>query len=263
MGNSLAILVMEARRRCYRNPQTGEVRNWFYSTIGDLAKSAGFSSKKVLRLLKLPLAAKFIRYKPTYIYNPELGKKVHGKCLFKVSLDDPLIPEDKIQTIREEIHKPLIFESTPKPSIDCQAVSLEIPPPGQLARNRYITSQEINKDINNTTVTNGLQGEIVLMDHGIPIKPKELKTPQGPTPMCPAIIQELGANSVLLRTILRSCTIVETPVETGMAIISIGAPNSYYMRVLEIRLRKNLTRILERETGQKIILNIAHSDQGH
>ena len=87
LGNSLAVLIIEARRKCYRNLETGEVRDWFYSTIDELAQSVGFSAKKIAQLLRRPSAEKFIRYKPTYIYSPELGKTVRGKCLFRVSLE--------------------------------------------------------------------------------------------------------------------------------------------------------------------------------
>ena len=254
LGNSLAMLVIEARRKCYRNLATGEVRDWFYSTMEELSQTVGFSPKKIMRLLKLPHAQKFIRYKPTYVYSPDIGKKVHGKCLFKVSLDDPLIPDDEVGLVSQEIQNSASFQIQPKAQFDPEPVSLETPPAGQHGRNSYSTFQEINININNTAVTYGPQGEVVLVDHRAAARPKELEVTQVPYPISPAIIQKLGASSVLLRTILRSCTIVAIRAEQDSAVISIGAPNIYYKRVLELRLKENLTRILEQKTGRRAIL---------
>jgi len=237
LGNSLAILIMEARRKCYRNLATGEVRNWFYSTIGDLAKSAGFSSKKVLRLLKLPLAVKFIRYKSTFIYNPELGKKVRGKCLFKVLLDDPLIPDDEVGTIRAEMHKPVSFQSPPKPAADSKVVSFEEPPTSQPALNNYSTFQEINIDIINAAVTKSQKGGMVQFYH--------------------QIIKELRIDSILTRTILKSCEITEAKDEEGTKIITLNAPSHYYKSVLETELKKRLRMALENALGGTVNLRIS------
>lgn len=102
LGNSLAILIMSARDRCCVGIESDGAAS-FFSSMDDLAQSAGLSAKQVTRLLKHPLAEKFITYKPTYIYNPEKGKKAKGKCLFEVNLHDPLVPGDEDSLKESEI----------------------------------------------------------------------------------------------------------------------------------------------------------------
>jgi len=153
LGNSLAVLIMEARQKCYRNLQTGEVRNWFYATMKELGQTTGFSSKKIASLLKKPHAQKFIRYKPTYIYNPDLGKKIKGKCLFQVTLDDPLIPDDELQFIGKEIHKGVSNPSQPKGQGEDEGESFEEQPSGEKVCNNYSTITRLNKENNINTVS--------------------------------------------------------------------------------------------------------------
>jgi len=263
LGNSLAVLIIEARRKCYRNLETGEVRDWFYSTIDELAQSVGFSAKKIAQLLRRPSAEKFIRYKPTYIYSPELGKKVRGKCLFRVSLDDPLVPDDEVSLISQEIHKDVSFQNHSKAPFVPEVSTFEKPPTGQFDRNNYSTFQEINIDINNTTVNYSQKGGIIEAEiESLAMQNKQYQNPEKYDALFQEIKDEIGKDSILGRTILRSCFISEVRTENNFAIISIDAPNPRYRKVLDVCLRKKITMVLEQMIHRNVSLKIVNSNAG-
>jgi hypothetical protein len=244
LGNSLAILIIEARQKCYRNLQTGEVRNWFYATLKELGQTAGFSPKKLTGLLRLPHAQKFIRYKPTYIYNPDLGKRVKGKCLFQVTLDDPLIPEDELGLAGQDIHSGAINPSQPWGQRDDGKDTLSERPNGDKVCNNYSTISTINRDlIYNNTITRSEKGE-------------HLQTIAENEAIQRDICQTLGANSILLRTVLQSCFIGAMQMEEGLAIVTFNAPNRYYQQVIDTRLKRQITQILEDRIQRRIVLRI-------
>ena len=203
LGNDLAVLVIEARQKCYRNDNTGEVRDWFYSTLGDLGQVLGFSAKKVSRLLKSPHAQEFIRFKPTYFYNPELEKRVKGKCLFKVSLDDPLIPEDEINLANQAVHNDVSFEVRPNPKESMRVASLEKRPNGQHVCNNYSTFQEIYKYKSSIYQTRREKVE----------------------PIFEALLDSLKQESPFAQGILRECSMSQISHDEASVKIMIEAPN--------------------------------------
>ncbi len=95
LGPVLTLLIMELRDRCYYNPRTGERRDYCWPSQEELARAIGVSVRTVIRALQDPLAARFIRVRHRYRYDPALGKKVRTSSAYLVSMDDPLRPEDE------------------------------------------------------------------------------------------------------------------------------------------------------------------------
>lgn len=94
LGNSLAFLIIDARDKFRMCEESDEIAS-FDSSMEDFAQSLDLSVKQIIRLLKKPYAEKFIQYELRYHYDPEKGKKVKGKCLFRVSMLDPFTPDDE------------------------------------------------------------------------------------------------------------------------------------------------------------------------
>lgn len=251
LGNSLAVLVIEARQKCYRNLQTGEVRAWFYATLREFAQSVGFSSKKVATLLKRPHAQKFIRYKLTYVYNPELGKKVKGKCLFQVSLDDPLTPDDELQLIDREIHNDVINPEPPRGEKFDKVESLGEQPTREKVCNNYSTITRINKVIIvNTNETIGKKAEPGDSPVSLGERKKLYPNSELNESKYIEIIGELGVDSGLLKTMLQSCFIASIE-EIGPAIkMVIDTPNRFAVDLLRRKYREKFAEITSEKYGK-------------
>ena len=95
LGPVLTLLIMELRDHCYYNPQTGEKRNFCWPSLEELANSLGVSESTIKRELKNPLAKNFIKIEPRYRYDPKLNKKVRTSNVYRIAMDDPLIPKDE------------------------------------------------------------------------------------------------------------------------------------------------------------------------
>jgi len=72
------------------------------------------------------------------------------------------------------------------------------------------------------------------------------------------ICQEIGKNSILLRTIFQACFLGVIQVEEGPAIVSVNAPNRYYQQVIDSRLKQRITQLLEDKIQRKIDLKIVN-----
>ncbi len=163
LGNSLAVLIIEARQRCYHNRKSGESRNWFYSSMGELAGAVGFGIKKTINLLKQPHASKFITYKQTYRYDPAKGKRIKGKCFFQVSLTDPLTPDDEAKPLRQNIHSDVSKREQPTGQNNRKVSHQSERPTCRNSLNIYNTINNINisatATTNNNIITNEKKGE--------------------------------------------------------------------------------------------------------
>lgn len=95
LGPVLTLLVLELRDRCYRNKVTGEVRDYCWPSQSELARAMGVSVDTIARALKGELAKIFIRVEPRYRYDPLRKKKVRTSSIYRVAMDDPLVPEDE------------------------------------------------------------------------------------------------------------------------------------------------------------------------
>lgn len=96
LGPSLAWLIIALRQHCYWNRQTGEKRDWCLVTQEELAQEIGVSVSTVKRLLEHEHANKFIiEVNKRYRYDSDLRKRVRRKSLYRIRMDDPLVPEDE------------------------------------------------------------------------------------------------------------------------------------------------------------------------
>ena len=96
LGHALAWLIIALRQRCYYNRETGELRDWCLVTQEELAKEIGVSRRTLIRLLQRPYAEWFIEeVQCQYHYDSRFRKQVRGASVYRIRMDDPLIPEDQ------------------------------------------------------------------------------------------------------------------------------------------------------------------------
>lgn len=94
IGHSGYATIKAARRLCYWNPITGEMRNKVETEMGDLADRAQLSVRTLKTMLNNELIKKyFIRYIVRRTMTPN-GIRTAGITL-QVRMDDPLTPEDQ------------------------------------------------------------------------------------------------------------------------------------------------------------------------
>ena len=107
LGTSLAWLIIALRQHCYWNRQTGEKRDWCLVTQEELAQEIGVSVSTVKRLLEQEHADKFIiEVNKRYRYDSDLRKRVRRKSLYRIRMDDPLVPEDE-QRLKDLLNQEL------------------------------------------------------------------------------------------------------------------------------------------------------------
>jgi DNA-binding Lrp family transcriptional regulator len=126
---------MEARMRCLNSSHHNRGVGYFYASLEDLADAIGLSVRQVSRLLNRPHADKFIRYKATYFYDANRGKRIRGKCLFQVALDDPSEPENEWLPSKGDAaigHAPQ--RERPNGHNVLKVAILKVPPTGQNVR---------------------------------------------------------------------------------------------------------------------------------
>jgi len=93
LGTALSWLIIALRQHCYRNRGNGEKRDWCLVSQGELAQEIGVEPRTVRRLLQHEHAGKFIvEVKNRYDGNP--GKRMGRKSLYRIRMNDPLVPED-------------------------------------------------------------------------------------------------------------------------------------------------------------------------
>jgi hypothetical protein len=280
LGNDLAVLIIEARQKCYRNNNTGEVRDWFYSTLGDLAQSVGFSAKKISRLLYSEHAENFIRFKPTYFYNPELEKRVKGKCLFKVALDDPLTPENELKLVQRDIHKGVSFQEHSNNQNGVKAASLRAQPTGHDVCIKYSTSEKIKES--KVIVTNHARSE--KGEHKIKTRQKDAQfegsqktsfrmshrdiylkrrqyyqNPDRYDQLYAFLKTELNQEIVFEKAFLEPCFIGDVKKESDHAIITIDAPSKYHRQQIEARITDKMVQAVSEIVGKKSTIKFAVS----
>jgi len=107
LGPTLTVIIMELRRRCYYNPETGERRDYCWPSLQTIADACGISVSTLQRELKRPEAKLFIRIEPRYIYNEKISRMSRTSNIYYVAMDDPLLPEDK-DRLKDEIAEQII-----------------------------------------------------------------------------------------------------------------------------------------------------------
>lgn len=96
LGPALGWVITALRQHCYWNKNTGEMRDWCLVTQQELADEVGISVSTLKRLLQHEHAGKFITdvtYR--YRYDASLQKQVRKPSMYRVRMDDPLVPEDE------------------------------------------------------------------------------------------------------------------------------------------------------------------------
>ncbi len=96
LGPALGWVITALRQHCYWNKSTGEVRDWCLVTQQDLADEVGVSVSTLKRLLQHEHAGKFITdVTHRYRYDASLQKRVRKPTMYRIRMDDPLVPEDE------------------------------------------------------------------------------------------------------------------------------------------------------------------------
>lgn len=102
IGHSGYATIKAARRLCYWNPITGELRNEVETEMSDLAERAQLSVRTLKTMLNHELIKKyFIRYIVRRTMTPN-GIRTAGITLY-VRMDDPLTPEDQDRIGEHEV----------------------------------------------------------------------------------------------------------------------------------------------------------------
>jgi hypothetical protein len=95
LGPALGWVITALRQHCYWNKGTGEMRDWCLVTQQELADEVGISVSTLKRLLQHEHAGKFIAdVTHRYRYDASLQKQVRKPSMYRVRMDDPLVPED-------------------------------------------------------------------------------------------------------------------------------------------------------------------------
>lgn len=96
LGPALSWVIIALRQHCYWNKSTGEKRDWCLITYEELAEEVGVSVSTLKRLLQQEHADKFVLdVTQRYRYDPNLQKQVRSKPMYRIRMDDPLVPEDE------------------------------------------------------------------------------------------------------------------------------------------------------------------------
>lgn len=96
LGPALGWVITALRQHCYWNKNTGEMRDWCLVTQQELADEVGISVSTLKRLLQHEHAGKFITdVTHRYRYDASLQKQVRKPSMYRVRMDDPLVPEDE------------------------------------------------------------------------------------------------------------------------------------------------------------------------
>jgi len=96
LGPALSWVIIALRQHCYWNKSTGEKRDWCLVSQEELADEIDISVSTLKRLLRQEHADKFILdITHRYRYDPNLRKRVRNKSMYRIRMDDPLVPEDE------------------------------------------------------------------------------------------------------------------------------------------------------------------------
>jgi hypothetical protein len=99
LGPTLTLLVIALRRHCYYNEITKQQEDWCFPHQRDLAAELGVSRRTVQRELSRPEAQLFVRREPQYRYDRERNRMIRTVDRYRITMDDPLTPEDERQLV--------------------------------------------------------------------------------------------------------------------------------------------------------------------
>ncbi len=104
LGHSAFTVILAARSMCYWNPMTGELRNVVETEMGEIAERAAVSVRTVKDVLNNHQVQEyFLRYRVRRVMTAN-GVRTAGISM-QVRMDDPLIPQDQVDSgIEEEEH---------------------------------------------------------------------------------------------------------------------------------------------------------------
>lgn len=101
IGHSAFAVILAARSMCYWNPKTGELRNSIETDMAEIAQRAAVSVRTVKDVLNQELVKRyFIRYTVRRMMTPN-GVRTAG-IQMQVRMDDPLTPEDQVESGQAE-----------------------------------------------------------------------------------------------------------------------------------------------------------------
>jgi len=165
-----------------------------------------------------------------------LAKQCAANASSASLLRDPLVPDDEVSLISQEIHKDVSFQNHSKAPFVPEVSTFEKPPTGQFDRNRYSTSQDIDIKIKRHNQTCSQEGGIS----------EDLNT------IFQNLKQEIARQGTLAGTIIKSCSIVQVKATDSFTMISIDAGNIRYRQVLDVCLRKKLAALFKREIRREV-----------
>ena len=100
LGPVATCLILRLRQYCYYNRLTGEKREYCWPSQTTLAAEVGIKDKKTVQKAILLLESHgFVKREPNYRYDPIQRKKVRSTDTYYISMDDPLVEEDKVQLL--------------------------------------------------------------------------------------------------------------------------------------------------------------------
>lgn len=120
LGPTLAVLIIRLRRYCYYNKTTKEKRDWCNPNQRKLAREIGVSRYPIMRELERDIAEYFITREKRYVYEDLLKKKVRASDVYKIAMDDPLVPEDENKLVvmaTERILKQPVADKEVRPKL--------------------------------------------------------------------------------------------------------------------------------------------------
>lgn len=102
LGPTLWLLILELRQRCYKNEETGEVRETCSADYKDLARAVGISERQAYRLLNSKKASIFIISKTTIRrFSDKVGKEVNVGTRWKIRMDEPILTDELLEELSE------------------------------------------------------------------------------------------------------------------------------------------------------------------
>jgi DNA-binding transcriptional regulator YhcF (GntR family) len=100
LGPVATCLILRLRQYCYYNRLTGEKREYCWPSQTSLAAEVGIKDKKTVQKAILLLESHgFVKREPNYRYDPIQRKKVRSTDTYYISMDEPLVEEDKVQLL--------------------------------------------------------------------------------------------------------------------------------------------------------------------
>jgi len=95
LGPVPTALFIRLRMHCYYNRHTGERRDFCFPSQTKLAQEIGLKDRKVImRALRVLEEHGLVKRESQYRYDPVTRKKTRTSDLYRVSMTDPLAPED-------------------------------------------------------------------------------------------------------------------------------------------------------------------------